>query len=310
METGKLIVNVDVLFVNDLLMTLVLLWATARFSNLPIRVGRFLFSGVVGATYTVVLVLPFLHGLPIGLYVLVQGLLNVGVAILMIKVAFHRLQRKKFLKTLGYFYLITFLAGGTALSVYFIAGANPTRWVLGWINLSDVRTLLYVVAVVIALVVGRYGWNMIRERLYKEEYHFLCQIWLDERSVEVRGLMDTGNLLKDPVSNLPVVIVETSVLLSLFPAEVQVIIADPTLDVIDTVDALLHTSWFQRFRIIPYSSVGKEGGLLIGLKPDRVEMIGKEIRETKQVILGLHQGQLNLEGDYQALLHPELLEAM
>lgn len=310
METGKLIINVDILFLNDLCMTWMLLWATARFSRIKIRYRRLFFSGVIGAAYSVILVMPIIPKLPVGLYLFVHGGLNLAVAVTMIRIAFPKLPRAKCVKTLGYFYLITFLAGGAAFSIYFIAGSNPVGWIFGWIRMKNVYAWLYMIAAVIALFVGRYGWTMIRERLYKEEYHFTCKIWLDERSVEVRGLMDTGNLLKDPVSNLPVVIVETSVVLSLFPAEIQAIIIDPALDVIDKVDQLLQTSWFLRFRIIPYSSLGKEGGMLIGIKPDQVEMIGKAIHQTKQVILGLHQGQLHLEGDYHALLHPELLEAM
>lgn len=310
MEMGKLIINVDILFLNDTCMTMILLWATARFANLRVRWGRLVIGGMLGAAYTVILVLPVFHGLPVGLYVLLHLVLNVTAAVGMIRIAFHRLPRRKFFKTLGYLYLITFLAGGSALSIYFLTGTNPAQWIQDWVRLSDARTWLYLAAVSAALAVGRYGWNLVRERLYKEEYHFQCTIWLEDRCTAVRGLLDTGNLLKDPLSNMPVVIVETSVVLGLCPAEVQVILTDPALDVIDKADALLRTSWFQRFRIIPYSSLGKEGGLLIGLKPDRVEMLGKEVRVTKQVILGLHQGQLNLEGDYQALLHPELLEAM
>lgn len=310
MGTGKLVINLDVLFFNDLVMSLILLWATARFAGLPARFWRLAGSGVIGALYTIVLVLPVFRGLPVTVYVLIHVVCNIVVAVTMVRIAFGRLRVQKFLKTVGHFYLITFLAGGAALSIYFIAGSSPTSWIFGWMKIGNAYLWLYLVAAIITIIIGRYGWNLIKERLYKEDYHLTLRVWIGEQSVQFQGLLDTGNLLKDPLTQLSVIVIETKIVLELFPPEAQRILAEEQLDVIDKVDQLLHTSWFHRFRIIPYTSLGTEGGLFIGCKPDRVEIIGKEVRETKRVILALHDGQMDGEGDYQAILHPELLEAM
>lgn len=309
MGSGKLIINLDVLFMNDLIMTLVLLWATARFSRLKVRIWPLLASGLLGALYTIVVILPFFKGLSVPFYIVFHLVLNIVIASLMIRVAFGPLKIKKFIKTLGYFYLISFIAGGAAISLYFVVGSSPTQWIFEWIKLGNVYGWLYLLAVGVTVMVGRHGWNLIRERLYKEEYHMAFRIKFDDQVVEVKGLIDTGNLLREPMTNLPVIVVEAKVLNQVFPVEIQSILADGSLDLVDKVEMLLQTSWFYRFRVIPFSSLGQKGGLLIGCKPDRVEFLGKENRQVERVILALHLDDLDLEGDYHALLHPDLFEA-
>ncbi len=310
MGTGKLIINLDVLFMNDLVMSLILLWATAKFTGLKIRIWSFLGSGLLGSVYTIIVIFPIFKGLTGFLYILLHLFLNLFTAVLMIWTAFGKLKLKKFIRSLGYFYLITFLAGGAALSIYFIIGSSPTNWIFGWVKLGDIYGWLYFTAVIMTLVLGRHGWKFIRERFYKERYHLKFVVWIEDQSVQVTGLLDTGNRLRDPFTRLPVIVVEQKVVLNLFPEEIQEILVEENLDVVDMIEDLLETSWFKRFLIIPFSSLGNQGDLLIGCKVDGLEILGDERRQVGRVILALHQGELDIEGDYQALLHPELLEAV
>ncbi|MCK4259103.1 MAG: sigma-E processing peptidase SpoIIGA [Halanaerobiales bacterium] len=310
MNAGKLIINLDVLFFNDFLMTFVLLWATAKFSGIKIHLWRIVGSALIGSFYTVILVLPWFDGLTGIIHIICHLILNLAVATLMIKIAFGSLKVNKFIKVLGYFYLITFLAGGAAFSIYFIIGSSPTQWILGWMNLGNSYGWLYFVAIILVIFIGRYGWNWIREKLHRQEYHLKFTVCINDKSVELLGLVDTGNLLKEPMTNRPVIVVEMKELNELFSPEVLKILSDEKEDVIEQLEKLLETPWYSRFRIIPFSSLGKKSGLLVGLKPDHVEIIGDEVHQIKRVILALYQGELDLMGEYQALLHPELLEAI
>ncbi len=310
MSTGKIIINIDILFFNDFLMSLVLLWATAKFAGLKVRLWRMIGSALFGSIYTVILVLPLFRGLTDIMYFIFHLFLNLVVATIMIKIAFGSMKRQKFIKTLGYFYLITFLAGGAAFSIYFVVGASPTKWIFDWINLSNAYGWLYFAAIILVFFVGRHGWNLIRERLFKEQYHLKFIVWIEDRPIEIMGLLDTGNLLKDPVTNMPVIVIEKEIISEFFPIELREILDNKEMDIVDQVESLFKTTWFNRFRIIPFSSLGIKGGLLIGLRPDRVEILGRENPYIERVILALHQGELDLEGEYQALLHPNLLEAI
>lgn len=308
MGTEKLIINLDVLFINDLFMTLILLWATAKFSRVKIRIGYLFLSGIIGAIYSILCVLPLFDGLPYPIYIIFHLLLNLMVAILMIRTAFGSLRRKKFIKTLGYFYLITFIAGGAALSIYFIIGFSPAKWFSGWLDLGSKYGWFYFAALMVVVLIGKYGWNIIKEKFYKDKYLLKFKVWIDGEVVDLCGLLDTGNSLRDPLTNLPVIITELKPLLESFPTEIRNILTDEEMDVVEKTEQLMEAGWFRKFQIIPFSSVGKERGLMIGYKPDKVEIVQEDICCVGRVIIALHDGELDKEGDYQALLHPELLE--
>lgn len=68
------------------------------------------------------------------------------------------------------------------------------------------------------------------------------------------------------------------------------------------------TNWFSRFRIIPFSSLGKENGILIGFRPDYVEVWNKQNkREYREVIVGICNKKLSPNNRYKALLNPDLV---
>ena len=309
MNSGKLIVNLDIMFLNDFFMSIVLLWATAKFSRLRVRIWPLLASAVVGAFYTLIVIMPFFQGIaPFVLIIFV--ILNVLTGCLMIRIAFGRMKIKKFLSTLGNFYLITFLAGGAAISIYFIAGFSPIQWISALFKLGERYVPFYFLAVLITIFVGRYGWNFVRERFFKDKYQIKIRVRAGERISELSGLLDTGNQLRDPFSHLPVIVVKSDAVLSLFPQEIQLILSDHSLDVIDQAEKLLNSPMFNRFKIIPFSSLGHRDGLLLGYRPDSIEIIGGEVQRVENVILGIKEGELDREGEYQALLHPEILEVI
>lgn len=309
MNSGKLIVNLDIMFLNDFFMSMILLWATARFSRLPVRIWSLLASAFVGAFYTIIVILPIFRG--IGPLILIFFVvLNFFAASLMIRIAFGRMKLKKFFSTLGNFYLLTFLAGGAAISIYFIAGFSPIQWISALFKLGERYMPFYFIAVLITVFVGRYGWNLIRERFFKDKYQIKIRIRVGDRISELSGLLDTGNQLRDPFSHLPVIVVKSDSVLSLFPLEVQMVLSDQNLDVIDQAEQLLTSPMFNRFKIIPYSSLGHKDGLLLGFRPDFIEIIGGENQQIEHVILGIKEGELDREGEYQALLHPEILEVI
>jgi hypothetical protein len=60
-----------------------------------------------------------------------------------------------------------------------------------------------------------------------------------------------------------------------------------------------------RIRLIPFNSVGRTHGLLVGLKPDNVVIKNRhKTFTTNNVVLGLVNRSLSKEGQYRALLHP------
>ncbi|MBQ7841494.1 MAG: sigma-E processing peptidase SpoIIGA [Lachnospiraceae bacterium] len=106
------------------------------------------------------------------------------------------------------------------------------------------------------------------------------------RTLEVTALMDSGNSLYDPISQKPVCIVTGEV-----------------------ADALKLFEKPERFRAIPYHTVGEKQGVLMAAAADQMYLQkGEQKLFRKQVILAVSRQPLSGAGQYQMLLHPAILE--
>ena len=63
-----------------------------------------------------------------------------------------------------------------------------------------------------------------------------------------------------------------------------------------------------RCRIIPFSSVGKSNGMIIGIRPDYIKIYEEEnIKIIKKVIIGIYDKKLSKSNRYSGLIGLELL---
>jgi stage II sporulation protein GA (sporulation sigma-E factor processing peptidase) len=106
-----------------------------------------------------------------------------------------------------------------------------------------------------------------------------------------------------------VVIVEFAVLREILPEDIKVIFEqDHDNELTDIIDTISQSSWFSRFRLIPFSSLGKENGMLIGFKPDYIEIGSEQPKKgISNVIIGVYNKALSKSSQYNALLNPELV---
>ena len=68
------------------------------------------------------------------------------------------------------------------------------------------------------------------------------------------------------------------------------------------------SEYISKLKLIPFSSLGKQNGMLIGIKPDYIK-IKTEEKENKieNVIIGIYNKSLTKKGEYQALIGMELI---
>ncbi len=130
------------------------------------------------------------------------------------------------------------------------------------------------------------------------------EISIEEKSVFTKVILDTGNFLKDPLTNMPVIVVEKEILKGIIPKYIL-----ENLEKIAVGEYLDLKEYISKIRIIPYTSIGKENGILTGIKVDsiRIEMEERAIK-IKNVIIGIYNGVLNKSGKYHGLIGLEILE--
>ena len=123
----------------------------------------------------------------------------------------------------------------------------------------------------------------------------------DGKSVCVRALCDSGNLLRDPVSQAPCIVVDRAFLLGVIPNEVLFASSKGDISTLGSLGRENST----RIRLIPANTATGEG-LLVAFRVDSVEVdSGKGQRKVDALIVASNIGS-TADGSY-ALIPPELL---
>ncbi len=230
-------------------------------------------------------------------------------SILIVYSAFGFLKFRYFIKNLVTFYFITFMVGGGMLGLHyffqtdiaFINGALMTQSSgfgdpVSWITVLIGFPLVWYFS----------KHNMEEIEMTKINYEQLVkvQVKIGEDYMYLKGLIDSGNQLYDPITQTPVMILETVRAASCFPAALIQQSQNPEVLDFSTIDP----SWANRIRVVPYRAVGQEHQFLLAIRPDQVVIMNNEKEITvKKVLIGLSHTTLSSNGDYECINHPKML---
>ncbi len=297
------VVYLDKLFVGNLLVNWLLIWTAGRLSQVRVKQCRVLLSACLGSLYS----LAYFYT---GAEYLFSFLAKVAASLIMVAAAFAPLPPRRFVLCLSFFYLVSFAAGGMVIGFsHFISRAGAFEQISGFIAIVNRHLwpgLIFVVAVLWAgaVLLPRY----FRSRRRMEPAKMPMTIYFEGRGVAVRGLLDTGNSLCDPVSGEPVVVVEHSVIRDVLPEPMREA-ADCAGDAIVVIERMMGTPWFGRLRLIPFRSLGSDRGMLLGIRPDRIEFIlDNRVRRVEKVVVGIHGRRLDPGEEYNAIINPSMLD--
>lgn len=276
-----------------------LLWATAEITRMRPRRGRLAAGAALGALYYLLLRLALARVLPM------YGLLRwwpvaATVPLLMLAVCFGFGPRGLF-RSAGYFYGLGLLAGGAGVSAQFLVFGRsgvltPAAGLLGLL-----------VSSFSVLILAELGWGAVDRRVHESLSSVHLRIDIEGNSVETTALLDTGNHLVDPLGGRPVIIVSEQRFESILPEDVRGGVKRLAAGDLRGVEALGGPSgWQSRFRMIPFSSIGKEKGLLVGFRPDKVWVqAGHHWFEVPESVVALAPAMA--DQNYDALVNPRVV---
>lgn len=301
MELGERMF-VDVVLLENFIIDFFLLKITSRLSKFKTTKPKLILGAAVGALYVVVIFFPSLK-------IFFNISIKVAISVLMIIIAFTPDKFRDFFRALSVFYIISFAFGGAAFAVFYFTG-NGTI-VNGIFFIRDFPLSMLITAFVLGYLLLNSCWAYIQDRVINEKLIYNVIVELKDKSVKTNAILDTGNSLKEPISNFPVIVVEYEVFKDILPEDVMNVFNNTETGIINNklYDTADDSEWIMRIRLIPFSSLGKQNGMLVGIKPDLVKLDGKKCsREVKDVIIGLYNHKLSKSGEYQALLYPEILK--
>lgn len=299
------LVYLDLVFLINLLMDYIILWATARLGQIHTTRRQLALGALLGAVYSVLFFVP-------GLSFLYALFFRLFISLVIIAVAFYPLTWGRFFHACGYFYFVAFTMGGAVLgAIYLLSSWGIYGTFLHFASkLEQISFLWLFPAVVVAILLARWGALLIRRTLVKSFFRVPLTISFGERDLTIPALLDTGNQLKDPLTRAPVVIAEYSALEPFLPEDLREVFRNASsLDLKAAVERFAASAWSHRIRLIPFSSIGRHHGMMLGLKPDAIQMVlDNRVLKTQDVVIGVYEKNLCPHGSYRALVHPELLE--
>lgn len=297
------VVWVDVLIIQIVaafLFDYLLLWATAEVVRMKTSTGRLSAASLIGATYFVIHSLAYEGILPYyGLLRLIPVVLVMSTVMLL--VAFGPLKARRLVAAVAYFYGIGFVSAGAGTVASFLVGSptNPDA-VAGFVAAGGA-----------ILLIAELGWGVVQRRIWQQLYQMPVEIHVGSDHCRLMALVDTGNRLRDPLTGHPVVVVDQAVLQRLLPESLHPAVEQMESGDLTAVTRLLASErWSSRFRVIPFSSIGRRHGLMVGFRPDAVRLVidGRPL-PAGDCILAVYKGPLDPDGAYEALIHPELVQS-
>ena len=105
-------------------------------------------------------------------------------------------------------------------------------------------------------------------------------------------------------------ITEYDTVRELIPDDVQKVFEQEKENDLNAIAQIMAISkWASRFRIIPFRSLGRENGMLVGFKPDEIIIFDSDRRiRSCNIIVAIYRKNLSKDGEYGALIHPEMLK--
>jgi stage II sporulation protein GA (sporulation sigma-E factor processing peptidase) len=200
---------------------------------------------------------------------------------------------------LGYLLAAAALVGGGAVAALAVIGRG-TPAAAGAMPLGGLAA-----AAAALLTVGR--WTRARRRRVPSGGLDL-EVEMGGRRVRLRGWVDTGNRLREPVGRMPVVVAEAAPLAALVPVEARAAyLREAAAGLMPDRLASLCPAWAERLRAVPYRAVGAQG-VLAAIRPDGVWALVDGRRIAVRAVVALAPRPFGW-ADAQALVPADLLSA-
>ncbi|MBQ4115742.1 MAG: sigma-E processing peptidase SpoIIGA [Clostridia bacterium] len=251
----------DVLIIINFSMDFLALYITAKIMHLKLNSKRITLSSLIGALYSLVI-------LSLNLSSAISGIISLAMAFLLTVTAYGKQKRITLLKNTVVFYIVNFALGGGITAICNILNIWQNKRNLMINGTFDVLygDLPFGLLVLLALLCGAF--SLVSGKLIKKksaEKSCSLHITFNQNSTTLEALVDSGNLLREPLSGKPVIITAFNDMRKLIPIELIPLFKNK-----DT-GCLGNNLYSAKVRIIPISTVNGNN-LLFGLLPDKVSV--------------------------------------
>ena len=291
-------IYIDVIIVENLIMNYIILYATGTISKVKISYLRIFCSSLIGAIYAIT---EYTFKLNIYSNIIIKTILSV----IIIYVAFNPQNIKKMCKQLIIFYVTTFTFGGIA--TYLIYVLKPQNIIIknGMYVGTYVLKVIFIGAI-IGTIILFIAFKQVKSKITKKDMICKIKIKINGKEKTLDAMVDTGNMLKEPISGIPVIVVEHTKLYNVIPKEILNNIEAILGGDFNKIPENIKKEYMSKLKLIPFASLGKQNGMLLGIKAEKIEILEEPTNQKKDAIVGIYNKSLTKRGEYDALMGIEL----
>lgn len=260
-----MVVYIDILIIENFIVNLFLLLITMKVLRYKYNKTIYL-AALVGAFYTIALFFEnsIFTSLPFKLLVV----------LIMTTITSKSFKILNIIKASITFLIMSFTLAGFSFSFSLMDNQYS---IFKSFEISNYSIKYLLISIMILYIVIVRVVDYLRERALINNFIYEIEITDDKNTLYIKGLLDTGNALREPVTNLPCIIIE---------------------------DDSLNGFNIQRDEMfyIPYSTIGEEGNLK-GFRNEKVRIRGEDKEwKTVEVIICSCKNKLSKENEFNALL--------
>lgn len=290
-------IYIDIVLLENLVMNYIILLGTGYIIKARIKHIKLIISSLIGAIYAL---LAYMEIFPIYANFITKMIL----AICMIYIAFKPKKIKGLIKELIVFFLVSFSLGGCAFALLYMIKPQEI-FVKDGVYIGVYPLKIALLGGITGFGITYISFKVVKNHITKNEIIYNAIIKIEEKKLEIKVLLDTGNMLKDPITGDTVIIIEKEKLYDILPLEL--------LNNIDNFfefdNKIIKNEYQTRLRIIPFTSVGKRNGMMVGIKADYVSII-TDIDEIKKdnAIICVYEKKFSKTDKYSGLIGLDILE--
>ncbi|MCM0648752.1 sigma-E processing peptidase SpoIIGA [Clostridium swellfunianum] len=261
-----MVIYLDTLLLENFIVNYFLLYITSQTIRIKVKTWKLALAAIIGAAYVLTKIYP-------SLIIFTSLLFKVLIAGVMVLIVFNQLNVLFNLKALLIYMLYSMLLAGLCFFIVF----NQTNYMGDFSVFYDFEYKKLMLAIIIFYLTINRLVIFIKDRKELSTLIYTVDIVSNNIEKKVLAFLDTGNELREPATNLPVMIIEKSYF--------------------QDIDINEKNAFY-----IPYRVVDGSVGKLIGFKPEYIKIhYGNEIKQ-KEVIVALCENNLSSLNEYQALL--------
>ena len=293
-------IYIDVVFLENLVMNSIILVASGIILKKKMKWIRIILASSLGAIYTIIGYISVLE-------IYSNLILKVILSILIIYIAFNPQTVKQLWKDLLIFYLTSFVFGGVAFALIYVVKPQDILMKNGlFLGTYPLKTVL--LAAIVAFIIIIAAFAIVKTKFSKKDMFCDVEVELNNKIIKTRAMIDTGNLLKEPITNTPVIVLEHTLLYECVPKEILDNLESILGGELVKIPEKVRNEYISKLKLIRFASLGKQNGMLVGIKADSLKIIqDDQEKENKNVIVGIYNKSLTKRGEYRALVGMDLI---